>query len=173
VVRNPRDRGVSLAFHNRYHENNPGNFKESKLATDFDAVKFTVMGSSFECWNKNQEYLMWRNHSTHSDRSDNKLPYIWTSYEWLLSDTYREVKAILDFIGSNASDLRVKQMIKNHSFKSKSARNPGDEDRRNNWRRKGVMLDWINWYDSDMAEHTKDVQEKYWELLIRSQNKNG
>lgn len=168
VVRNPRDRGVSLCFHNRYHERNPQNFKESKFGNDDEAMAYTIMRSgTFTEGNKRQLKYMLDGYSTRN-RYATALPYIWTSYEWLKEDTLSEVRAILDFLEVDIADSRVKHFVDKHSFKKKAGRPVGKEERENNWRRKGINNDWQNWFTPKMVEHTEYEQERYWEILNRN-----
>lgn len=172
VVRNPRDRGVSLAFHNRYHENNPDAFVESTLDSDKEAVNYTISSNSYKDWNNNQLRLMIDGHSTHNyfenGPTNLKVPYIWTSYEWMLSDTKKEITTILNFLNINYNEEVVEDLVIAHSFKNKSGREPGEEDREDNWRRKGMMLDWINWFNPQMLKETRQNQNEYWTRLIRN-----
>jgi len=164
MVRNPRDRGVSKAFHDYYHPKHNYSVKNN-VTTDFEAVKWTVNSAPYIDDNWRQLELMKDGYSTRNYTGDSK--YIWTSYEWMKDDAEREVSAILKRFGIilpvvyNLSDF-----IERHSFKNKSGREPGQEDRKNNWRRKGKMLDWINWFDNDMRRDTQTIQEEYWKQLI-------
>lgn len=164
IVRNPRDRLVSLAFHNKYHPY--GKFPEQDFDEDLDAVRFTVLESNAaKGWTENQFNLMERDYSTRNKVNFDK-PYIWTSYRWLLDDTAGEIEKILSFIGVYVNDRQgFLDVINKHSFKTKSGRRRGKEKRDDYWRRKGVMKDWKNWFDDEMIEATEEVQNKYWEIL--------
>lgn len=165
MVRNPRDRGVSRAFHDFYHKKHDYQVKQV-ATTDFEAVQWVVLESApFMPDNLRQtNELMLYGYSTRN-KLYTDLPYIWTTYEWMLEDTLREVAAILKFLGVKVTKGHA-QIVDSHSFKKKSGRNPGEEARQNTWRRKGQMLDWINWYNAEMLSLTVDVQELYWRQLI-------
>lgn len=165
VVRNPRDRGVSRAFHDYYHRKHDYQVKQH-ASSDFEAVKWVVEESKPfmpDNWRQINE-LMLDGYSTRS-KTETELPYIWTSYEWMLDNTEKEVATILAFLGIGPTAGHMK-VVHSHSFKNRSGRDPGQEIRKNTWRRKGQMLDWINWYDSNMLSITEKVQEAYWNKLI-------
>lgn len=166
VVRNPRDRGVSRAFHDYYHKKH--RYKIQQLAkNDFEAVRWTVLHSRPfmpDNWRQIHE-LMLDGYSTRN-KIYTEIPYIWTSYEWMKDDIEREIKAIVDFLNAPMTGRFLWRIAQMHSFKNRSGRDPGQEVRKNTWRRRGAMLDWINWYDSEMTEFTKVVQAEYWNKLI-------
>ena len=165
MVRNPRDRGVSRAFHDFYHRKHDYQVKQV-AATDFEAVQWVVLESTpFMPDNRRQNNeLMMYGYSTRN-KLYTDLPYIWTTYEWMLEDTLREVTTILQFLGVKVTKGHA-QIVDSHSFKNKSGRNPGEEARHDTWRRKGQMLDWVNWYNEEMLSLTADVQECYWRQLV-------
>lgn len=172
VVRNPRDRGVSRAFHDYYHPKHDYQVK-FEATNDFEAVRWIVMNSPTYMPDniRQNEELMLDGYSTRNKIYDS-FPYIWTSYEWLLEDTVKEVCSLLLFLydgqAPGISGAAIKTIVGSHSFKNKSGRNPGEEVRENTWKRKGQMLDWINWFDSAMLASTQEVQEDYWRHLIKN-----
>lgn len=172
MVRNPRDRAASKAFHDYYHPKHNYSVK-NHAKTDFEAVKWTVNSEPFIDDNWRQLELMENNYSTRNYKGDGK--YIWTSYEWMKDDAGLEVSHILRHLGiilPGEYDLDV--FIEKHSFKKRSGgREAGQEERKDNWRRKGMMLDWINWFDLDMVEDTQAIQEEYWKKLITNGGQNG
>jgi hypothetical protein len=166
VVRNPMDRMVSLTFHNRYHKKKEV-FKQSEFETDQEAVKYTVVDDPFaKQYNENQAKLMLQGYSTRNKTLD-KLPYIWTCYEWMHKDIFGEIRAITDWLGvEGVDDDFLKSICMRHSFKAKTkGRGEGQEDRSDLWRRKGVLGDWKNWYDEDMIEASRDVQFRYQDII--------
>lgn len=169
IVRNPRDRAVSRAFHDLYHKHT--NYPVKKLVkTDFEAVKFIVLDQDQRLGDHRQLQLMKDNYSTRIYK-DFRFPYIWTSYEWMKDDVGREIRKILEFLDSDYKTMeqsRIDEVIERHNFKNSSGREPGQEIRTDTWRRKGKMLDWINWFDLEMLEHSKDIQEEYWTKLIKN-----
>lgn len=166
VVRNPRDRLASRTFHRKYSKKGPDS--ELRHLNDKEAVRYVVMQSAKDKVDTLRQFeLMSEGYST-QNKADNHLPYIWTSYEWMLNNLEREAKSICSFLGMNLSDKRILQVVNNHSFESKSGRKPGNEHRKNLWRRKGVMTDWVNWFTEDMVKHTMEEQERYWCVLMRN-----
>lgn len=173
VVRNPRDRSVSRAFHDYYHKKH--RYKIQQLAKDdFEAVRWTVLHSRPlmpDNWRQIRE-LMLDGYSTRN-KIYTEIPYIWTSYEWMKDDIEREINTIVTFLGVPVTDRFLRRVARMHSFKNRSGRDPGQEIRKNTWRRKGAMLDWVNWYDSEMTEFTRVVQEEYWNKLITNGRLQG
>ena len=164
MVRNPRDRAVSKAFHDFYHPKHNYGVKKN-ATTDFEAVKWTVNSETYMDDNWRQLELMTDNYSTRNYSGDGQ--YIWTSYEWMKDDTAREIDAILKVFGIILpGEYDLDFFVDMHSFKRRAGREPGDEVRTDTWRRKGKMLDWVNWYDSDMCLSTQLIQEEYWKQLI-------
>jgi hypothetical protein len=172
-VRNPRDRAVSFAFHNRYHKSNyPFKQKEFTGDTgDFDAVKYTVLkDEAFKKNTKNQLKLMEKGFSTKNwvpigdnNPFDN---YIWTTYEWMLENTLKEVNKIVEFLGPALTAKHIERVVRRNSFKSKSGgRERGNELRTSLWRRKGVFGDYLNWFDEEMMYMTEESDKKYWEIV--------
>jgi hypothetical protein len=163
IVRNPRDRAVSLAFHYRNHKWEKHHQKD--VETDFDAVKYTVMKEPmFKDRNKLMFDLMKLGYSTHCKKFSD-MPYIWTSYEWLLLDTRRELKAISKFLGEPYQHYKTLKAIHNSSFEIKTRRKLGEENRRDMWRRKGIMGDWENWFDEPMINATQKDYDEYYKKL--------
>lgn len=166
VVRNPRDRGVSRAFHDFYHPNH--DYKVKSVATnDQEAIKFTILNETYMRDNiRQQDELMLPGYST-NNLVNSELPYIWTCYEWMILNNYREVGAIIDFLGLNTSisEEQIYKFVEKHSFKSRSGRKQGTEKRSDTWRRKGIIGDWENWFTEDMVDRTEDIQEEYWARL--------
>lgn len=171
MVRNPRDRAVSFAFHNKYHKSDYP-FKQKEFKDDFDAVKWTVLHDKSYLENtKRQFLLMVRGLSTKKfkdwDIEYGNSRYIWTTYEWMKEDTFREISIISKFLGEEVSDLDLLNTIKRNSFKIKArGRSPGEEVRGNLWRRKGVVGDFINWFDEEMMYVTEEDNATYEEKVF-------
>lgn len=161
VVRNPMDRAVSVAFHNRYHNKHP--FIQKKASSDEDAVRMTVYeDKGFLSSNYRQFDLMLPAYSTRNYLGGD-LPYIWTAYEWLVEDTLHEVTKIAQFFGDVPNGIGT--VVNNHSFRNKAGRKRGVEQRRNLWRRKGVNNDYLNWFDDDMIKHMTSLQDNYFYFI--------
>lgn len=167
VVRNPRDRAVSLAFHNRYHRNH--HFKQRDFETDQEAVEWTVLNDTgYKKGNLRQLSLMIPGCYVLNNR--NKFyPYVWVDYESLVSKTGYYIDRIIKILDLKPS-VDVEKTIELHSFKEKSKRNPGQEIRSNLWKRKGIVGDHVNWFTDDMYERSffdtncyeKLLDEDYW-----------
>ena len=173
IVRNPRDRMVSHAFHQGYKP--PGfGLKEIKEAKDDkEAVKVAFFSTNFRKQNEDQFDLMiptlstrWKGKRTHAYKDK----YLWTSYRWLKENILQEIKTILDFLGVLRTDKFIRRTIIKHSFKRKSGREEGEENRQNEWRRKGIEGDWKNWYTKRMIEKSNKVWNRYWKILEDEEN---
>jgi len=165
VVRNPRDRAVSFAFHNRYHRNDYP-FPQKSSPNDAEAVKFTVMDDpAFKEGTARQLSLMIPGCSTRNF-VHYKGNYIWTAYEWMKEDNLFEISRINEFLEGNVSERRLLNVVNNHAFKNKSkGRSPGVEVRKDLWRRKGVVGDYENWFDDEMLEYTRKDFSDYLDIL--------
>lgn len=162
VVRNPRDRGVSLTFHNRYHKKH--HFRQKDFHTDREAMEFTILeDNGFHEGNDRQLKLMKPGWSTF-DYSNGDGNYLWTTYEWLKEDTQMEVEMICEYLGLRPKK-EIKEIVHRHSFQTKSGRKPGQENRKNLWRRKGITNDWMNWFTPEMKRVTQDDWDLYWEVV--------
>jgi len=165
IVRNPRDRMVSWAFHQRFKPSGQG-LKEIKNAiSDKEAVKVCVSHPMARKHNKDQFALMIRDVSTRRYLGWGLQRYIWTSYEWLLNDLFGEITTIVKFLGLNIDPLRINRICNQHSFKSRSGRESGQESRANEWFRKGVNDDYIWWFDIDMLKETDFEHKEYWKII--------
>jgi len=172
IVRNPRDQGVSLCFHNRYHDKN-NTFDEQDYETDEEALEYTIFKSPwYQIENIRQLQLMVDGHSTeyyemgYNGRDHfNRMPYIWTTYEKLKENTVREVKAITSFFGIERSDMQIARIVESNDFKQRSGREVGEEKREDLWRRKG---DWENHFDSNMVMKTQFLSDMYWQIVKRN-----
>jgi hypothetical protein len=163
VVRNPRDQGVSRAFHRRYDRS--GNPK--MYVSDADAIKRYFASENFRRYSENMLDMMWDYYSTRNHCKDSH--YVWTSYEWMKQDIISEVTAISKVIGFNPQVNTLKFLKRKHSFKNKSGREPGAEVRNDRWRRKGIIGDWVNWLSLEEVKSTEYLQNKYWEKLFRQE----
>jgi hypothetical protein len=172
VVRNPMDRIVSQTFHNRYHHMKDV-FKQSEFNTDEEAIRYTVLEDPFaKRHNENQLKLMLPGYSTKNKILD-KLPYIWTCYEWMHQNIQEEVKRITSWLEvENITDEFFEKVIRDNSFEVKARRKRGQEDRANLWQRKGILGDWKNWFDDELIEATRGIQEEY-QSIIRTEARNG
>jgi len=172
VVRNPYDRAVSLAFHNRYHKNHKG-FKQMKLDTDEEAVIWTATeDAGFRKSHIRQVAdLMLPFYSTYSTMYPfNDYNYVWTTYEWLKEDTAGEIQHALRALFHGQTIPRqqlIQEHVDNHSFKKKSGREVGEEKRNDLWRRKGTVGDHVNWFNDDCYKAVEPYQNLYNSIVNR------
>ena len=171
IVRNPRDRAVSHAFHNRYHDKTI--FRQRSLPSDFDAVKYTVYKDRLFRREAKQQFQIMIPELSTRNYSGGKKDFVWTCYEWLKEDTEREIKKLFELAKIPLRDSLIKAAIKNNSFKVKSQRKEGEENRKDLWRRKGVNGDWVNWFDEKMVKDTQEENDRYYELLSVSNGDNN
>lgn len=169
VVRNPRDRIVSTAFHYRYHYRDDLNLAEMQAGSDEEAVRICVIGDHAKIhhqYNRDQFDYMVEGQSTRSEVVPDQ-KYIWTAYEWMLDDTELEVWKLLTFLIGD----KVRFVVYQNSFEVASGgRQQGQEDRSNIRQRKAVVGDWESWFDEDMKQATIVNDEKYWDKLASEQN---
>jgi hypothetical protein len=175
IVRNPRDRIVSWAFHCRYQTEYIREYNVDaairfavnssmlrQADSDKAAVKLAVALSENDT--KAQFELMRAGEST---KGRNHTNYIWTTYEWLLHDPVKEVSAIVAFLAVDISQEQIAEVCRRHSFHLLYKRRPGTEQRDNAWGRKGIVGDWKNWFDSDMLEKTQQSTDMYDAIIAK------
>jgi len=168
IVRNPRDRAVSYTFHYKYH--GWETYDCLPHLNDSDAVRCIVLDNvHFNLRNWYQFYLMKEGYST-KNKVLFDIPYIWTSYKWLKNDTYGELTKILEFLGADINEERIQRVVRRNEFVARTGRNEGVEKRDDMWKRKGIMNDWVNWFDDDMIKATENIQNKYNSILEREEN---
>lgn len=165
IVRNPNDRITSWAFHQRFKPPGQG-LKEIKIADDStDAVRVAYWSNEARNDNQRQFVLMEKGKSTRQYTACPKQDYIWTSYHWMKENTFEEIKKICKFLGVNVKDHEIRRECIKHSFKQKSGREPGQEKRYDEWRRKGVEMDHCNFFDGKMTLDSYGIMENYWRLI--------
>jgi hypothetical protein len=155
---------VSRAFHARYDRfGKPKNFN-----SDQEAILSTIENQAFVDNTKRMLDMMQKGASTYSggEKRHTNSGYIWTSYEWMKQDIQKQVREISDFLGIKVTDRRIEHICEKHSFKNKSGRKPGEEKRNDRWRRKGIIGDWINWFNPRLLNQTADFQHAYWQKLL-------
>ena len=178
IVRNPRDRMVSWTFHQRYKPPGLGLEAIKNAKNDMEAVEVCTRHPMVIRHNEEQLKLMDKNFSTKQFYKTNPSPrnYIWTCYHWLKQNTVREINTIVDFLGLNLLSYikiaKIKQVCRQHSFKSRSKREAGKEERMNEWFRKGTESDYTNWFSKRMIMSTKDQDNLYWDKIYREE-RNG
>lgn len=158
LVRNPRDRAVSLAFHNRYHPTS--NFKQKSFSSDFEAVKWTALvDTGFRKGNMRQIAHMIP--GSYVYKHADLINYIWVDYDTFLANTYDCVYNINKIFALNKDENKIKEVVERHSFKNVTNRETGNESRANLWHRKGISKDWVNWFDKEMIEKTQMEHDLY------------
>lgn len=158
VVRNPRDRIISKAFHHRYTG-------DDIFDSDVEAVEHYVYNDYTQEANRRQLEQMSSGYSTRKHSASHH-SYIWTTYEWMLDDIYKEAALIDQYLGVGTKLEKIRQICDALSFQSITGREQGEEERDNGWIRKGIIGDWINWFDVDMLNYTSKAQQQYWKQLL-------
>lgn len=171
VVRNPRDRIVSYAFHQRYKPLGEGLAEIKNAPNDEEAVRETLYHPIIKQHDKDQFSLMLRAGSTKKFNPDYIRSYIWTSYHWLKQDLVGEITTIVKFLGAKISPFEIRTVCRKHEFDSRSGREPGNERRLNQWFRKGVENDFMLWFDEQMLYDSHDDAFKYWKIIKGEESK--
>jgi len=164
IVRDPRDRLVSLSLHKRYHPHHDG-YMEKKKATDAEALVQTVLNDKTD--NKvNYRMLdyMIPQKSTHALKGKESY-YVWTTYEWLKENTLQELSWALKSLGVQSNDRMLRFWVQQYEFKNVTGRLPGNENKHNTFARKGIVGDWKEKFTPEMIEATQDVYDKYYSLV--------
>jgi len=147
VVRNPRDILTSIAHFRMARFK----FKQSVCKTikslydEFASVDLP-----------RQIKRMEPGYSTRNKKYD-KMPYIWTSYEWMKYNATAEIRKIINFLDIYYKPLDILVKVVNEKmFLHKG--NPKAL-------RRGAFGDWINHFDRKLIKTTQKLQEEYWERL--------
>lgn len=166
VVRNPRDRCVSVAFHNRYHK--ISDTKQKEFSNDFEAVEFTALyDESFKKSNIRQLSLMIPGNFITNYKG--LFTYVWIDYDILIKNTIYCLQQINHIFKFDVPETKIIDICEAHKFSSIAKREPGNEERDNLWHRKGIVGDWNNWYTDKMIKETQmefDTYNKYLEIAI-------
>ena len=170
VVRDPRDRAVSYTFHNRYHKK--GNFRQKKFKTDLESLNYTLYKDKTFWFEEEQQSEIMKLGLSTINFKQNTTSFLWTTYEWLHDDPYKQMKIITNFLGGDIKNGEILEYLNKHSFKNKSGREEGEEKRDDLWRRKGIIGDWKNWLDEKGIEKLKPATDTYYSK-IAEEFKNG
>lgn len=173
IVRNPRDRGISLAFH---HKNEKGYDKWNDL-TDKEAIERAFLDTKeLKHGNEVMFETMKRENSLFYVIKKNKIKsssYVWISYEWMIEDIFNQIVGINMYLEGGkktfSNDEIDDAIMKNH-FETKSGRELGKEDRKDTWRRKGIVGDWMNHFDGALFDSSKKDWDIYWRLVELGRN---
>lgn len=169
IVREPRDRVTSWTFHQRYKPPGQGLKEIKKAKSDKEAVRVAFNNESAKEANERQFILMEEGFSTKKIHTQDNPFYVWTCYEWLIENANQEIYTIAKLIKPNVKKSDIARAILLNSFKKKSGRSRGMENRRDEWRRKGIIGDYVNWFDDDMIEESEDIVKRYNEIIKKEE----
>lgn len=171
LVRSPRDRLVSYALHWRYHTDDK-QFPQKMVGSDIDAMKVSLDSSKDPLFNVEEDfqyYAMTHYPNIHSSmsRSSN---IAWSTYKDLNYNTEKELTNIISFLSNGkVSKSRVSAVVLSNRFKKLSnGRDKGIEDKRNIRFRKGIVGDYLNYFDDSLYESTKEIDRRYNKALNSS-----
>lgn len=86
-------------------------------------------------------------------------------YESLLDDPVKELARLGPILGFDMDGGELEQAVELFSFKKRSGRDSGQEDK-NAFLRKGIKGDWKNYFDSTLLSALKDSDNGDWNKLI-------
>jgi len=86
-------------------------------------------------------------------------------YEYLLAQPVIELRKVMDYIGCAVDDKDIENTVKRHSFKKKSGRQAGDEDKKSKYR-KGISGDWKNHFDEEIISMFKHEMRGRWNKFL-------
>lgn len=160
VVRNPRDRLISLALHHLYR-----NYGAYEGLTEDQAI--------LHCYNSDEykegtqrifDTMLLENHVLSNPKG-----WCWISYEELNHDEtwvpLRSLYALTNFLGHNVSIETIAEFRGKHSFAAKAGRRQGEEVASDTWRRKGINNDYKNRLTGDLEfiiDETQDIHNLYY-----------
>jgi hypothetical protein len=139
VLRDPRDIIVSLVHSMTFsHERDSYiNLVREPLLALSDRNKLNLGMSLF--YSYNLAFSSW------SGRSSTETEYI-TTYETVVAKPIQEFMKMVEFFRWKVSESAVREATDRLSFKARSGRDPGEEDKYSHYR-KGITGDWINYFD--------------------------
>ena len=168
MVRNPRDRIVSVCFNQRYRDD-PEIPEISDASCDMRGIQATVNSNVVRNNNTYQLSIMKPGNSTWATNLPKN--YIWTCYHWLLNNTKKEIKRIAEFLGVNKPDSNIKYVEMINSFQYKAERQSNIEDRMETLR-KGIEIDFFEYFrmniEGDIYKLFKDTKQmyiNYWNII--------
>ena len=134
AMRDPRDVAASRLHHvARTHD-------RQALEIGSDIYRYTVTTSAFD-WNnalqRSQHFT-----SAHPDR------VLVVRYEDMVAEPGAQLRRMFGFLGVDATEAGLAEIVSRASFETLSGRSPGTEDRASFYR-KGVVGDWPSLLDAD------------------------
>jgi hypothetical protein len=151
VVRNPRDMLASHAF-----------FVEPRIPDlEPPAVRERIKARLTDDWGPSMARQLDRMEPGYGTRNKvkDRMPYVWTSYEWLKEAPARELLAILDCLGTAYDQEEVLEVAEDFGMQAPK-NDPGSY-------RKGIVGDWVNYFDVELLDVTRQWQEEYWRRLLK------
>ena len=86
-------------------------------------------------------------------------------YEELMKNPTEELKSISTYLDLSVDEIAIEQVVEQHSFRSLTGRNPGEEEKESP-QRKGIVGDWKNYFNKDCMEAFKNEKEGRWNSLL-------
>jgi len=171
LVRNPRDRIVSIAFRERYRENDIEVPEIANASCDFKAIDLAVNNQTIQNGNDYQISIMRVGESTRAQPLPND--YVWTSYRWLVKNTKLQIKRIANFLDAVKPDSNVEYAVYINSFEYKTGGRK-HEDPTQSLRVKGLH-NWIEWLTNrPNSQHLLDTQQIHnqYRTLVNDEENN-
>lgn len=157
-VRNPRDRLVSYGLHWRYFPNK--DFPHKHVASDLDAIKIS-WGERLFIFEEAFQFHVMENYPNVRNATGN---IAWTTYEDLSYGTNEEVSNIVNFLYGVVNVSKMHQAINNNSFNRLAKRTKGTENKNDIRHRKGIVGDYVNYFDNELMSMTENSYNRYEEL---------
>jgi Sulfotransferase domain len=151
VYRDPRDMLVSTTFHMSAMSEEEGGFPAELSAIPVRDQLLHLMGV---------EYFLGL--LEHWFRHENVCK---VGYEELRADPVPVLGRVIDHLGLDVPEERIRQAVEWHDFKRRSGRRPGEADD-NSGMRKGVVGDWRNHFDDECCEHFRQALDGRWNRLL-------
>lgn len=159
VYRDPRDLLVSLAFYERLRgEQGDCRFGDSLL----DISVTNALSQHISDFRAGRSYVKTIRSWVELDSSN----VLALRYEDLHSDALNQVRRIVDFLGADCSDADLNKAIDAVSFeKMADGRKRGQEDG-SSFYRKGIVGDWKNYFDDQIVEEFKSIDNGLWNKIL-------
>ncbi|MDQ8208554.1 sulfotransferase domain-containing protein [Coraliomargarita sp. SDUM461003] len=158
LLRDPRDVWVSFYFHERYlskesifgfkdtasHPENMLAYMKHKLARADETTPGFTYTAFVNSW-------------------QNKAETCWVRYEEMHQNPVAALSKALQSLGLEPDQPRVEAAVKEHEFKNITGRKIGEEDVSSH-KRKGIVGDWKNYFNQEMAQLVHHEQPLLYQL---------
>lgn len=157
VVRDPLDVCVSLYHH----------LMKSGISEWLSNASFSEYFNTLYRDPKTVFYGLWEDHVTSWLTKRDEFDILLVKYEDLQEDSRREITRIVRFLGREETDEAIARIADKTSFKNCKAKElfVSHDAKEESFLRKGVVGDWLNYFNEKDAEVMKKIKDDVYEKL--------